>query len=548
MDLKVHRAILYLALQRVRQRIPSNKSIVDPSVILDRMFYPLWLGNWLTDMNQASAFFDVLESKYRDPYTRWRSTGAYEFPEAIQKYGAEWVNMFNALWQEEQQAISRFDAFRGIALPHDLVLSDPNQIGGYYPFDHFDVADRQRPLCPACKAPMAMTEDQKQWACANAGHARLLAGNEGGATWEPVPDVVEYDEAEGQLSQTICRGVFAECLWGPLHVALVGDRSRPENLRALGKALHVLHDLFAHSNFVEILLLCADRKHLLPKALSDAFALECVGPFAAYVRDGSPSEATVITGRFDQVDTAASILKIYRENLVTRWDDLDAGGYRGEKGRTRDLMIEVLFGTFSNQPFVPEALKVVKQVERVRDFFSQVGDWVTRGAITFFGWLAKKLCDKEAEQHIDRVQGLLLAANDVQARDYSNAGRIMYVERVISKTLEDQLKSDRGKHGAKVLPHHTLLAKDHDVSQPECRLAFKLATLLAVDLTALVLERYLTGGGLAEIEAVLRERIVHPARLLEDPETSNALAKVVPTVYGQRWWQVGKSSTDIILC
>jgi hypothetical protein len=333
-----------------------------------------------------------------------------------------------------------------------------------------------------------------------------------------------------------------------LNTALVGQRDHVDNLRVLGKALHTLQDLFAHSNFVELLLLCGDKRGLLPKALSEALKAERVGSYAAYSYDSSVDNTIVVPGRFDQMDTVASILKIYRENLVPRWEDLEAGGYRGQAGKTRDLMVEVLFGTFSNQPFAPSALAAVKAATGVSNFIASVGDSIKSGAVRFFAWVAQKLTDDQrARAAISEVEGLLLAANDAKAKDYANAGRIMYLEHVISKRLEEKLRNDRLVYGCEVLPHHTLLAKDQDVSHPECRLGFKLASLLAVDLTAQILEQYLTGGDLTAIEKVLRARIVHPARLLDNTASAKALKDLIPTIYGERWWHAGNKPIDLIL-
>ncbi|PKN22259.1 MAG: hypothetical protein CVU65_15380 [Deltaproteobacteria bacterium HGW-Deltaproteobacteria-22] len=549
MDLKVHRAILLLALQRVKQRIDPNKLIIPPDELLNKTFYPLWHGNWLTDMNQASAFFDVLENKYQDPYTRWRGSGTYDFPQVIRDHQTEWVNLFNTLWAKEYNEVAQFPAFKAIKPPApQLKVTDPNQIGGYYPYDHFDVADRMRPLCPQCNGPMSMTADQNNWRCTDQQHAPLQAGAEGNVQWEPVPDSVEFENAQDKLSHTIHRGVFTECLWGPLNTALVGQRDHVDNLRILGKALHTLQDLFAHSNFVELLLLCGDSRGLLPTALSEALKAERVGSYAAYACDSSVDNTIVVPGRFDQMDTVASILKIYRENLVTRWEDLETGGYDGHAGRTRDLMVEVLFGTFSNQPFAPSALAAVKAATGVSNFIASVGDSIKSGAVRFFAWVAQKLTDDQrARAAISEVEGLLLAANDAKAKDYANAGRIMYLEHVISKRLEEKLRNDRLVYGCEVLPHHTLLAKDQDVSHPECRLGFKLASLLAVDLTAQILEQYLTGGDLTAIEKVLRARIVHPARLLDNTASAKALKDLIPTIYGERWWHAGNKPIDLIL-
>lgn len=544
MDLNVHRAILWLALDRVKQRPNAKSFIVPPAQLARSLFHPLWLGNWATDMGQASAFFDVLENKYRDPYQRWRIDGTYEFPVQIAEHKAEWLAMFNTLWEKECEAVATAPDFAGIDCPQEVRFSDANAIGGYYPCDHFDVADRNAPVC-SCKQVMDISEDQSSWTCPGCKSV-LGVGHEGACDWKIVPDRFEYDRAKDRLSHTIQQSVFVDCLWGPLNVALKGDRSRFDNLRRLGKALHVLQDFYAHSNFPELLL--ASTKGL-PEPLTKLLETRPAGSFASYIQETDPKKALVVTGRFDQVDTVASILKIYRQSLVPRWKDLEDGGYQGERGKARDLMVEVLFGTFSNEPFFsPAALQAVKTALQVNDFFEAVGDVVKNGAIAFFGGVAKLFADKAAKQSIDRVQDLLMAATDVEARNFEKAGRLLYLERVIERHLEDKLGQDRGANGTRVLPHHTLLAKDQDVGQPECRLVFKLACLMAIDLTAEVLEVYLSGGDLGAMEALLRRRIAHPMTILGDyPKIGKALVKVVPKIYGERWWHVGQAPNAVVL-
>jgi len=551
MDLSVHRTILFLAIERLKKSPNLGKFFIDPAKLTNDLFYPMWQGNWLTDMNQASAFFDVLENKYRDPYTRWKPSGQYDFPIAIRKYQTEWVNMYNALWREECKEVAGIKEFKLGTCSAAVIISDPSTVGGYYPFDHFDVADRQRPLCPTCKLPLNLSNNLKEWKCSDLSHPVVIAGEDGDAIWEPVPDTYEYDNAVDGLSWTAHRGVFTECLKGPLNSALSCRTTDPADLcaslRYLGKATHILQDFYAHSNYVELLLECADPK-LLPAALVTALDSECAGSFASFLKPAQPKDAIVVTGRFDQVDTVASILKVYRENLVVRWNDLEAGGYLGNRGKTRDLMVEVLFGTFSNQPFTPRALGAIKKVFEVTDFLSEVGDRIKRGTISFFGWLAKKLTDRDAEESIDKVQDLLLAANDVQAKDYAKAGRIMYLERVIEKDLLNKLEADRAKNSGKVLPHHTLLAKDQDTAQPECRLAYKIACLMAVDLTAQILEQYLLGKGALEVERVLAASIMHPStQLTGNPQFSQAFYSRMPQLYGERWYLVANSVPWVFL-
>ena len=551
MDLSAHRTILFLALFRVQKKLSGTDFQAGAAdQIVDQMFYPMWLGNWLTDMNQASAFFDVLEGKYRDPCTRWRTADTYDFSNGIAEHRTEWTNMFRALWTRECKAVGKMSKLKDIALPPGIRIADANVIGGYYPYDHFDVADRQRPVCEYCRKPMEMNDDHSIWKHESGCPRTMEVGKEGKKTkWEPVPDMEEFGRQD-LLSATTHRGVFIECLKGPLERAFAlrdkEGRLSADALRFLGKSTHILQDFFAHSNFVPLLVSCAAHQGLFDQDLCEALDLECVGPYAAYVEHNDPAQTTVVTGRFDQLDTVATILKMYRENIVTRLDDLDSGGFRGEPGKARDLMLDVLFGTFSNQPFVPEAIEGLRKLVKVSDFLEATKRKIKEGVIEFFGGVAKVLGDKKADQNIDTVQGLLLAANAVQARDYATAGRIMYLERVIQQRLQDEVETAKTKKNFQILPHHTLLALDEDVEQPECRLAFKIACLLAVDLTEKILETYLSGGNTADMERVLAERIMHPTTLLNNGRINAGLAKTVAEVYGSRWWMIGNSSNNAI--
>lgn len=501
MDLSAHRTILFLAIDRLRSHVNRAKFLVPAEGMADQLFYGMWLGNWLTDMSQASAFFDVLENKYRDPYTRWRTRDDYDFPAAIAQHKNEWVSMYNSLWDEECKTVNGFRNFAGIARPAGICIDDANEIGGYFPYDHFDVADR-------------------------------MLQNERGE-WLLVPDCYEYDNARDGRSATIRQGVFSECLNGPLSRAFSArDRLSPSSLRQLGKATHILQDFFAHSNFVELMLLCAPG---LPNGLTSALKSERAGSFASFLEDGEPRKAIVVTGRFDQVDTVASILKIYRQHLVYRWDDLRTQGFWDNTGKTRDLMVEVLFGTFSDNPFVPRALRAVKTALIVKDFVAKLGDTVRDGVIAFFGWCAKEIAHQDEDGSIGKIQTLLEAATGPAARDYANYGRVMYLERVIESRLLAELERAK-RQGERILPHHTLLAKDQDVSQPETRLAFKIACRMAVDVTVLVLEQYLLGNGIQEVERILRRCIVHPTVLLDETRAASVLESDVPRLYGERWW------------
>jgi hypothetical protein len=91
MDLAVHRAMLHYALQRAGARNGQK---------LDRAFHGLWLGNWPTDMNQATLLFDAAQARL-DPYDRWRASGTYVLPDAVRDNAATWTSLFQALWAQE---------------------------------------------------------------------------------------------------------------------------------------------------------------------------------------------------------------------------------------------------------------------------------------------------------------------------------------------------------------------------------------------------------------------------------------------------------------
>lgn len=56
MDIDKHRAISYCGFKRCHDHIPELRDDSE----YRKTFYPLWMGNWLTDMSQATAFFSFI--------------------------------------------------------------------------------------------------------------------------------------------------------------------------------------------------------------------------------------------------------------------------------------------------------------------------------------------------------------------------------------------------------------------------------------------------------------------------------------------------------
>jgi hypothetical protein len=491
MDLDVHRAIQLLALTRAATRLGKEGLITET-------FHPMWLGNWLTDMNQASAFFDVAEGGYKDPYSVW-DKHKYNGAKIITDNPTEWTNMFKALWEHEWHTIVTWKEFQGFPKDVTAVPAGVDDIGGYYPYDHFDVVDR------ADKSGESLDK------------------------WE-----FEGSKKPG-MTRTACDGVFTQCLYRQLNPVFsqTKGRAQPENLRLIGYATHTLQDFFAHSNFIELLLEVFSKERRLDADLSKALVSERTGTYAAYAENEDPGKTPVMTGRFDRIDTVASLLRIYERNLVAIWGDLDAGGFHGKHGETGELMLEVLFGTFTQEPFRRVGLEAAKGVLRIQQFIQNVGDAVVKGAVKFVAGVVEFFSPSGVTDTIDEAKKLLLVTDSKEAKDYAKAGRIMYLLHNIEEMLREQLT----KGWKPQLPHHTLLTKDHDESQPEVRLAFKLACSFAVDVTTDILCEYFRGGDLDAVNGILSQVYQHPREFLKNDRFTERLNEAVIQLYGKRWWQ-----------
>ena len=102
MDLSVHKAITAIALLRAAKRLKTD---------LSPHFNGLWVGNWLTDLNQVTAFLDMVEKRV-DPYAVFdESQGTYIPPAFVNKRPKEWTNLYNALWDVEWE--DTYAAYKG---------------------------------------------------------------------------------------------------------------------------------------------------------------------------------------------------------------------------------------------------------------------------------------------------------------------------------------------------------------------------------------------------------------------------------------------------
>jgi hypothetical protein len=494
MDLPVHRTMLLFALKRAAARRGQD---------LAPAFHRLWLGNWLTDMNQATAFFDALEER-RDPYARWKADGTYDQPQAVRENREPWTRLFRSLWAHEWASAVAEPAFA--ALPaSDATPASADEIGGYDPRDHGDVVDRLD-----AKGDPILDEHLE---------------------FEPVPRTGMTETARGSVLSYGLERWIRPAFSTPAKARLA-DRF---GLSMLGHATHVLQDFFAHSNFVELVLQIAAHRGNLPSDCAALIRTERSGTFVAYRAEDDPARTPVMTGRFDRIDLVASLLQIYRTGLLPPEGDLVAGGFApGTPTARSDLLFEVMFGTFSKNTFATRALEALKALDTFHDVVSSLGDAVRRGVVRTFGWVARRLTDDAATQaSMKELEDLAVIANSAGAADFARVGRLMYVEHVI----EQRLRDEAGRGGPPRLPHHTLVNKDHDVAQPEARLAHKLACCFATDVTTEVLGLYFSGASADDVVPVLERVYRHPRDLMDAPVFRDRLWQAVDDLYGVRWWQ-----------
>jgi hypothetical protein len=289
----------------------------------------------------------------------------------------------------------------------------------------------------------------------------------------------------------------------------------------------------------------AANRAQLDEELCEALRSERFGSFASYwIADPGVPEATpVMTGRFDRIDTIWTILGILREGLLPAWSDLAAGNYNSAHGPTREQLFELMFGTFSENPFATGVLKTAMALSDIGDSISHFKDTLIGGALAAFASVASLFTSTEVSDSIKEVTALLQQGMSVDAASYAKAGRIDFLRAIIERKLREDLTSANGP----VLPHHTLLAKDKDPSHPEVRLAYKLACVLAVEVSTQVLYHYAKGDPIQSVEDVLRRVFVHPEVHLGQDATVRQLKASTNALYGERWWLFANTSKENII-
>ena len=248
----------------------------------------VYFGNWLRDYSQVV-----------DPKITRAPDMPKQFPAVLSRQA--WTDLVDVL------AVKKFADLR-MRYPDQMRVT-MDKLGVYRPTEHID-----SPLVtdPALPDPRVLDPDFEPW---------VLSG-----------DPILEPDRQTSMKRYISRSV--DSMQQQLRLAMTGKRSL-EGLRSFGAALHVLEDLFAHSNFTELSLIKAGHVRVLPWTTP------------ARVKWNLP----LVTGTFGGSDVIASLAAPLGKILFSTVElefELTQPGYRSE----RDKVMLILLSEHPNQTFL----------------------------------------------------------------------------------------------------------------------------------------------------------------------------------------------------
>jgi hypothetical protein len=468
MDLAIHDEILWHACVKASTNL-AGKAAVDPTVC----FPYLVRGSWMNDMNQVSPLLDKVGS-----------------PDV----GPQQATLFHGLWKLELEDLLNERAPRlpknaELMAKRGQILAEPQNVHGfgqYSPFDHLDVPLNE----PGSEYDVGWTRDSRLGRAQTANFT-----------------VDHY--IPSRLGNS----------------SLLDERFSADRLTILGRGLHTIADFFAHSNYVELLLWSLAWRGRLDPNIVGTFnfddgsndlgrpLLRCPLPMQG-PRDGqalrnavmwygaSPVQTPLVSALFDTNDTIFSLLHIYSQHLV-RTDGKD------QTEPALDLAMAVF--DIQGAPLIKGAWEVLEAVEGV---FSAIGRAARNLLASGIDTVAEGK-DPATRELMHSAANLVRNYSSKEADDWAKANRLNFLSRQLEQQMLEELRGQTA--GAMQLPHHSLLAKDHAGDEAGGRLRFKLACLLATDLTAKVLEWHFQSGvpSLDDYRSLARTVMIHPWHLLQ---------------------------------
>ena len=299
----------------------------------------VYFGNWLRDYSQ------IVDPKITRGVDMSKAFPAYVSRQA-------WTDLVDIL------AVRKFPDLR-MRYPQDMRVT-LDKLGVYRPNEHID---NPMAIDPAFPDPKVRDPDFAPW---------VLPGDPV-LTADPVTSMKRYITGAVEYMQR------------QLRLAMTEQRSLT-GLRSFGAALHVLEDLFAHSNFAELSLISIGHRGVLPWTTP------------ANVRRNLP----LVTGTFGGSDVVGSLAAPLGKILFSTQElefELSQPGYRSE----RDKVMLLLLSEHPNQNFVTSFQALLA----ARDGLVSLARKAGVDTLRFYRWLIKTPAAALLNAYNSTAQGVL---------------------------------------------------------------------------------------------------------------------------------------------
>jgi hypothetical protein len=344
----------------------------------------VYFGNWLRDYSQVI-----------DPKLVRAPDMPKKFPTILSR--AAWTELVDVL------AIKKFPDLR-MANPVEMKVT-PKKLGVYLPSEHID-----NPLVTTPPFPDPTLRDPEF------------------EPWVLPDDPVLAVDPETSMKRYISRSV--EYMQHQLRQSMRGPRSL-RGLRHFGAALHVLEDLFAHSNFTELSLIKAGHGNVLPWTTPT---------------DGK-WRLPLVTGTFGGSDIVASLAEPLGRILYST-DELEFELTQPEYRSERDKIMLIVLSEHPDQDYY----KAFTALLSARDQLVSLAIKAGIDTVRFYRWLIATPASILLNAYNAAAQGVLAWIGDSIADAQTELGSDPNVDASIEPT-HSQLSKDHAEH-----PLHDLTA------------------------------------------------------------------------------------------
>jgi hypothetical protein len=508
MDLAIHDEILWYACVKASRRLRAAGKLDSPAHDPKLLFPWMVRGSWMNDINQVTPLIDLAQNPALGPQQATLFTGLWK------------LSVRELLEERAQSFVESQELLR--AAP-DILASKKHNIDGfghYNRFDHLDIESNQ---------------PEKEYDDAWSSNARF---------------------GRARTAHFTVTSHVRTRLTGAL---LGDDRFEPRAVTALGRGLHTLADVFAHSNYVELLLWSLAWRGQLDDDIVQALNFDdgsndasgqlfrCPVPPPG-PRDGellrnavlwygdSPEETPFVSALFDKKDTIFSLLHVYSAHLK-----------RTDGQEQTEPMLDIAMAIFDIQgaPLIKGAWKIL---DAVGDVFRAVGQAARHLLAAGMSDAANKASDPTTRDAMEVAAGLVRHYDSREADEWARAEKLHYLGRQLQLQMSGELVEQ--SPARRLLPHHSLLAKDHVEDEAGGSLRFKLACLLATEVSARVIERHFAQGhvDLGHYEELAERVLIHPWRLLDSkPNLDQTLRPLVDRASRLgRWQDQSLSGLDLL--